>query len=65
MELGRNAELEEEFGTPAERARPLLRITACVRTATFRWIGAATGGCHDGENALASPTSSWAASGPG
>ena len=53
MELARNGVLEDGFGTPAEGARPLLRITAHVRTATFRWIGAAIGGYHDGENALA------------
>jgi len=53
MELGRNEVLEGEFGTPAERARPVLRVTAHVRTATFRWIGAAIGGYYDGENALA------------
>ena len=45
--------LEDGFGTPAEGARPLLRVTAHVGTATFRWIGAAIGGYHDGENALA------------
>ena len=53
MELGRNGVLEGEFGTPADGARPVLRVTAHVRTATFRWIGAAIGGYHDGENALA------------
>ena len=53
MELGRNGVLEGEFGTPAAGSRPLLRVTAHVRTATFRWIGAAIGGYHDGENALA------------
>ena len=53
MELGRNGVLEGEFGIPADGARPLLRVTAHVRTATFRWIGAAVGGYHDGENALA------------
>ena len=53
MELGRNEVLAGEFGTPAERARPVLRVTAHVRTASFRWIGAAVGGYHDGENALA------------
>ena len=53
MELARNGVLEDGFGTPAEGARPLLRVTAHVRTATFRWIGAAIGGYHDGENALA------------
>jgi len=53
MELARDGVLEDEFGTPADGARPLLRVTAHVRTATFRWIGAAIGGYHDGENALA------------
>jgi len=53
MELARNDVLEGESGTPADGARPLLRVTAHVRTATFRWIGAAIGGYHDGENALA------------
>jgi len=53
MELARNDALDGEFGTPAEGAEPLLRIAAHVRTATFRWIGAAIGGFHDGENALA------------
>jgi hypothetical protein len=63
MELGRNGALEGEFGAPAERARPLLRVTAHVRTATFRWIGAAIGGYHDGENALADQLEG--SSGPG
>ncbi len=53
MELARNGTLGDEFGTPADGARPVLRVTAHVRTATFRWIGAAIGGYHDGENALA------------
>jgi hypothetical protein len=53
MELARNNVLEGEFGVPAERARPVLRVTAHVRTATFRWTGAAIGGYHDGENTLA------------
>ena len=53
MELARNGVLDGEFGTPGDGARPLLRITAHVRTATFRWISAAIGGYHDGENALA------------
>ncbi|MGI8447717.1 MAG: IS4 family transposase [Streptosporangiaceae bacterium] len=53
MELARSGVLEDEFGTPADGARPLLRVTAHVRTATFRWIGAAVGGYRDGENALA------------
>jgi hypothetical protein len=53
MELARNDVMEGEFGTPADRARPVLRVVAHVRTATFRWAGAAIGGYHDGENALA------------
>ena len=53
MELARNGVLEDAFGTPADGARPLLRAAAHVRTATGRWIGAALGGYHDGENALA------------
>ncbi len=53
MELARNDVLDGEFGTPADGARPLLRVTAHVRTATFRWIAAAIGGYHDGENTLA------------
>ncbi|MGH3231598.1 MAG: IS4 family transposase, partial [Streptosporangiaceae bacterium] len=53
MELARNDVLAEESGTPADRAKPLLRAVAHVRTATFRWIGAAVGGYHDGENTLA------------
>jgi hypothetical protein len=53
MELARNVTLEDEFGTPADGARPLLRAVAHVRTASRRWIGAEIGGYHDGENDLA------------
>ena len=53
MELARNDVPDGEFGTPADGARPVLRVAAHVRTATFRWTGAAIGGYHDGENALA------------
>jgi len=53
MELARNDVLAGEFGTPADGARPLLRIAAHVRTATFRWIGAGIGCYNDGENDLA------------
>jgi hypothetical protein len=53
MELAGNDALAGESGTPADGARPLLRITAHVRTASSRWTGAAIGGYHDGENALA------------
>jgi hypothetical protein len=53
MELFRNDALTAVFGTPGDGARPLLRITAHVRTATRRWIAAAIGGYHDGENPLA------------
>ena len=53
MELARNDVLAAVFGVPADGARPLLRIAAHVRTATRRWIAAAIGGYHDGENPLA------------
>jgi len=53
MELFRNEVLTCEFGTPADGARPLLRITAHVRAATRQWIAAAIGGYLDGENPLA------------
>jgi hypothetical protein len=53
MELAGNDVLAGEFGTPADGAKPLLRIAAHVRTATFRWISAAAGAYHDGENSLA------------
>ncbi len=55
MELARNDVLEGEFGTPADGARPVLRVAAHVRIAAFRWIGAAIGGYHDGENAPGRP----------
>jgi hypothetical protein len=53
MELFRSDVLADAFGVPGDGARPLLRIVAHVRTATRRWIAAAAGGYHDGENTLA------------
>src|ERR1022692_1672035 len=53
MELFRNDVLTALFEVPADGPRPLLRITARVRTAPRRWIAAAIGGYHDGENPLA------------
>jgi len=53
MELARNDVLADAFGVPGDGARPLLRAVAHVRTATRRWIAAAIGGYHDGENTLA------------
>ena len=53
MELFRGDVLADAFGVPADGARPLLRAVAHVRTATRRWIAAAAGGYHDGENTLA------------
>src|SRR5208282_3834724 len=53
MELARSDVLEDEFGTPADGARPLLRAVAHVRTASRRWTGAEIGGYHEGENDLA------------
>jgi hypothetical protein len=51
-ELFSNDELAGAFGVPAGGTKPKLRIVAHVRTASHRWIGAAVGGYHDGENAL-------------
>ncbi len=52
-ELDANDELAAAFGVPTGGKNPLLRLVALVRTATHRWIAAAIGGYHDGENALA------------
>jgi hypothetical protein len=50
--LDANDELIAAFGVPAGGKHPMLRIVALVRTATHRWIAAAIGGYHDGENTL-------------
>jgi hypothetical protein len=50
--LDGNDELAAAFGVPAGGKHPMLRLVALVRTATHRWIAAAIGGYHDGENAL-------------
>jgi len=51
-ELFNNDELAEAFGVPTGGTKPKVRIVAHVRTGSRRWIGAAVGGYHDGENAL-------------
>jgi len=51
-ELFNNDELAVAFGVPTGGTKPKVRIVACVRTGSRRWIGAAAGGYHDGENAL-------------
>ena len=51
MELNRSDVLDGEFGTPAERAPAA--AAGGRASVSFRWIGAAIGGYHDGENALA------------
>ncbi len=51
-ELFSNDELADAFGVPTGGTKPKLRIVAHVRTGSRRWIGAAVGGYHDGENAL-------------
>jgi len=51
-ELFSNDELAGAFGIPTGGTKPRLRIVAHVRTGSRRWIGAAAGGYHDGENAL-------------
>lgn len=53
MELQREVCLAGEFGSFSEAGRPLLRVTAHVRTATRRWIAAAVGSYRQGENELA------------
>ena len=53
-ELFSNDVLADAFGVPAGGTKPKVRIVAHVRTGSRRWIGAAIGGYHDGENALAS-----------
>ena len=51
-ELFNNDELAEAFGVPEGGTKPKVRIVAHVRTGSRRWIGAAVGGYHDGENTL-------------
>src|SRR5271166_211758 len=51
-ELFNNDDLAEAFGVPTGGTKPKVRIVAHVRTGSRRWIGAAVGGYHDGENAL-------------
>ena len=53
IELFSNDELAEAFGVPSGGTRPKLRMAAHVRTGSRRWIAAAIGGYHDGENPLA------------
>jgi len=51
-ELFNNDALAGVFGVPAGGTKPKVRIVAHVRTGSRRWIGAAAGGYHDGENTL-------------
>src|SRR5271165_3366457 len=51
-ELFNNDDLAEAFGVPTGGTKPKVRIVAHVRTGSRRWIGAAVGGYHDGENTL-------------
>jgi len=53
LELFRNAELLEEFGTSAPGGKPLLRLVGLLHSASRRWKAAAVGRYLDGENALA------------
>jgi hypothetical protein len=53
VELFNNDELAEAFGVPSGGTKPKIRIAAHVRTGSRRWIAAAAGGYHDGENTLA------------
>jgi DDE family transposase/transposase IS4-like protein len=53
LELFGNDELADAFGVPTGGTKPKLRLVAHVRTGSRRWIAAAAGGYHDGENTLA------------
>jgi Transposase DDE domain/Insertion element 4 transposase N-terminal len=53
IELFDNDELADAFGVPAGGTKPKLRLVAHARTGSRRWIAAAVGGYHDGENTLA------------
>ena len=53
LELFRNAELLEEFGTSGPDGKPLLRLVGLLHSASRRWKAAAVGRYLDGENALA------------
>jgi hypothetical protein len=53
LELFRNEELTEAFGTSAPGGKPLLRLVGLLHSATRRWRAAAAGRYLDGENALA------------
>ncbi|HEX6522315.1 MAG TPA: IS4 family transposase [Streptosporangiaceae bacterium] len=53
IELFNNDELADAFGVPSGGTKPKIRIAAHVRTGSRRWIAAAAGGYHDGENTLA------------
>jgi len=53
IELFNNDELADAFGVPSGGTKPKLRLAAHVRTGSRRWVAAAAGGYHDGENALA------------
>ena len=53
IELFSYDELAEAFGVPSGGTKPKLRMAAHVRTGSRRWVAAAVGGYHDGENTLA------------
>jgi hypothetical protein len=53
LELFSNDELADAFGVPTGGTKPKLRLVAHMRTGSRRWIAAAAGGYHDGENTLA------------
>ena len=53
LELFGNDQLADAFGVPTGGTKPKLRLVAHVRTGSRRWIAAAAGGYHDGENTLA------------
>jgi hypothetical protein len=53
IELFPGDELADAFGVPTGGTKPKIRLVAHMRTGSRRWIAAAIGGYHDGENTLA------------
>jgi Transposase DDE domain/Insertion element 4 transposase N-terminal len=53
LDLHACPELAAEFGVPEGGTHPKLRVVALLQAGTMRWLAAASGGYHDGENALA------------
>jgi Insertion element 4 transposase N-terminal len=53
IEVSSEPGLADASGVPAGGTKPKIRIAAHIRTGSRRWIAAAIGGYHNGENTLA------------